>query len=59
MFRSFKTTIRRFINNKLSLHFITKLHGAMDPLSCDLKNFLHRITMFKCIKAVKISEKIA
>jgi hypothetical protein len=50
-----------FLNNKMSLHFITKLHGAMDPLLVALlsKRFLHGITMFKYIKLVKISDKLS
>jgi hypothetical protein len=30
----------------------------MDPLSCHLKGFLHKVTMFKYIQVVKISKKL-
>jgi hypothetical protein len=44
------TIIRRFITIKMSLRVITKLHGAMNPLSCHRKGFLPKVTMFKYIK---------
>jgi hypothetical protein len=42
------------------LRFITKLHGAMDPLLVVMlfKGVLHGITMGKYIKLVKSSEKL-